>query len=1148
MQKVKIGSAEIYMAFAVLSEDLENINSRPDAVIVDLFDRSQQILTGAVSGINKGIVCCGKSICSYVKEPFGGKIVDLKYGKERVSNALAYSPLIRQTKAFIIRKGSEYDSFYSYIMKYTPIPMIRELVKPLLDHLVSQRLVGFNTSLYGITPEEAKEWMYELADGSKCKLSELVVMRVSEKLTEQYFAEAMKMLYEKGLIKLTDKQQKPFEVSSIDKYFEKYGQDLVNEVDDVVVPKIDLIGSSEEYALKTMRPFPQQNAIANGAVAGLKDRSFQFLNCGMGVGKTLMAFLSIEIRGVRKYMNTHKGATLQSAYSSRDNINYRVVVLCPGTIVKKWGETIRDNIPYAKVHYIDTLADAIAIKDKGAARNGREFYVISKDTAKLSCSYRPAIGKITRRRVPAKYVCAECGATKEVSGNVKCACGGNHWVQEFRLKCSKCGRYKPDKMSGACGCGGNWLREPVSYKGQYTSGCTCPECDNLLWDYSKSEHYFPYENPLQPEDFGNRTNRNSNCYVCGASLWTPNVGNLGSESSAGNWRRVLFYADMKKSKEKTAWCYAGREAEFEEANGVKIIGNSKESLLRKIAISTYMKKQLKGFFDYLIADECHLYKGGNTGQAQSFCDLVSITKKQLLLTGTLINGYATSLFYLLYRVAPWLMKKKGYEWTDEMKFAKKYGVIKQEFEKSGDDIYLQNCRGKAFGNRISVQPGCSPLVIKELLLPYQLCLDLSDLSQFLPPLYEDVVSVPLEPEILAEYHRVNDKLQYALKTPRGRRCMSDKLQFSLSYVDKPFGRQPILSGEDGKPLVSINNFEEYADEEIVIKGYDKRNKPIWQTIDKPDFKLLNKEKELIKLVESELSEDRNCVIYVEYSSSPMTNITGRLKKILAANVKGLDDKEIMILKSASPSPKKREEWIHKQAAKGMRVMICNPRCVEVGLDFCFSELDAFGNKVDYNYPTLIFYQCGYNLFTLWQASRRSYRLCQTEECRTYYFASEDTVQMDVLQIMAEKQVAAQAIQGKFSEAGLAAMCKTVDAKVRLAQALAGKTKIDKRKLKDLFDCSNRATNSMSETEKKMLADYKPQPIFEEIMGGLKYSEDIAEEIKIVDMASLINSESMSVQMMNSIGDILKGVEVEKVKNSHTVGGQVNLFAILGATV
>ena len=56
------------------------------------------------------------------------------------------------------------------------------------------------------------------------------------------------------------------------------------------------------------------------------------------------------------------------------------------TIVKKWERPL-ETIFHMRVHYIDTLADAIAIKDKGA-RNGREFYVISKDTAKLSCSYR----------------------------------------------------------------------------------------------------------------------------------------------------------------------------------------------------------------------------------------------------------------------------------------------------------------------------------------------------------------------------------------------------------------------------------------------------------------------------------------------------------------------------------------------------------------------------------------------------------------------------------------------------------------------------------------------------------------------------------------------------------------------------------------
>ena len=53
MQKVKIGSAEIYMAFAVLSEDLENINSRPDAVIVDLFEEGNEKKPADINGCSQ---------------------------------------------------------------------------------------------------------------------------------------------------------------------------------------------------------------------------------------------------------------------------------------------------------------------------------------------------------------------------------------------------------------------------------------------------------------------------------------------------------------------------------------------------------------------------------------------------------------------------------------------------------------------------------------------------------------------------------------------------------------------------------------------------------------------------------------------------------------------------------------------------------------------------------------------------------------------------------------------------------------------------------------------------------------------------------------------------------------------------------------
>jgi len=63
-------------------------------------------------------------------------------------------------------------------------------------------------------------------------------------------------------------------------------------------------------------------------------------------------------------------------------------------------------------------------------------------------------------------------------------------------------------------------------------------------------------------------------------------------------------------------------------------------------------------------------------------------------------------------------------------------------------------------------------------------------------------------------------------------------------------------------------------------------------------------------------------------------------------------------------PDEREEWVQKRLASGMQVLITNPSLVETGLD-----LNSF--------TTLIFYSMGYKLFTLRQASRRSWRINQT---------------------------------------------------------------------------------------------------------------------------------------------------------------------------
>ncbi len=151
------------------------------------------------------------------------------------------------------------------------------------------------------------------------------------------------------------------------------------------------------------------------------------------------------------------------------------------------------------------------------------------------------------------------------------------------------------------------------------------------------------------------------------------------------------------------------------------------------------------------------------------------------------------------------------------------------------------------------------------------------------------------------------------------------------------------------------------------------------------------------------------------------------------------------------------------------------RRVPTLLDFCFKY-----NGANYNYPTIIFYQLTYELAVMWQASRRHYRLNQRQECHTYYMATEGTLQQAAVQIMAEKQVAASAIQGKFSVDGLVSMAKGIDPRLKMAQMLAnGDNGADRQSLENMFDVMNASNNSSDDK----YADYVPPKTFYEVMDG-----------------------------------------------------------------
>src|SRR5699024_4463609 len=170
------------------------------------------------------------------------------------------------------------------------------------------------------------------------------------------------------------------------------------------------------------------------------------------------------------------------------------------------------------------------------------------------------------------------------------------------------------------------------------------------------------------------------------------------------------------------------------------------------------------YFDLAIFDEVQEYMAGGSAQGYSMADLISASRWQLALTGTIAGGYASDLFYTLYRLDPKRMKSKGYLYGSkgERRFIEKYGTVETVYELD-EDIQIHSVSG---GNAVvpfRCLPGISVMIFIDFLMDTALFLDLSDLSRYLPHLYEYVRFVPLEPEIRCEYVRIRHELKDTMK-------------------------------------------------------------------------------------------------------------------------------------------------------------------------------------------------------------------------------------------------------------------------------------------------------------------------------------------------------------------------------------------------
>lgn len=193
--------------------------------------------------------------------------------------------------------------------------------------------------------------------------------------------------------------------------------------------------------------------------------------------------------------------------------------------------------------------------------------------------------------------------------------------------------------------------------------------------------------------------------------------------------------------------------------------------------------------------------------------------------------------------------------------------------------------------------------------------------------------------------------------------------------------------------------------------------------DQPEDTIYPKERTLIDICKQQKKEGIQTWVYVNMTGK--RNIQPRLKKLLEAE--GLS---VEILTSTKVKPIEREEWILENGRK-FDVILSHPQLVSTGLDL-FSKADG-----GHNYSTIVFYETGYNLFTMRQAARRAWRIGQYNNCRVYYLYYKGTMQHKAMQLMSKKMAAAQALEGEFTADGLAAMAGEDNAQMSLAKNLAG---------------------------------------------------------------------------------------------------------------
>ena len=311
-----------------------------------------------------------------------------------------------------------------------------------------------------------------------------------------------------------------------------------------------------------------------------------------------------------------------------------------------------------------------------------------------------------------------------------------------------------------------------------------------------------------------------------------------------------------------------------------------------------------------------------------------------------MGGYASTLFHLLYRFSPAIRSQFGR--SEEHRWIDRYGFVEHTVRRPDGGDHLEDgrfSRRRRYRKIVRERPGLAPGALFHL-IGDSVFLRLSDVASGLPPYEEQVLLSPMDRE------PDEDRLLPARGLRRG-----------LHDLAGGAGRRP------GKGLQAAAR-RLPADPPRLPDGcvrgetvFDpETGDPIVQVPPLSEVKLYPKEKTLVDLVAAERMAGRRVLVYATHTGT--RDITERMEEILTRH--GF---KVAVMKADAVAPDRREAWVADRVKEGVDVLVCHPRLVQTGLDLV-------------DFLTIVWFETDYSVYTMRQASRRSWRIGQSRPVRS----------------------------------------------------------------------------------------------------------------------------------------------------------------------